>query len=205
MTGCRKFVYDMGTKVIAVLIAVGLAIGVWWLWPRGESADPVATTVLAAEPTTTATDVFTSTTPTSTTLAHSESHVVETVEEAEEILRELWFGWFEGIYNQDEDRIREVVATEESVEEALSQFGQVEFDRPPEADDITFGSTELLRTDEDCLAVWTEMALRGFREGDSVNVHILRWHDERWMSLSVWKHREDLWEAECDSLLPESS
>ena len=196
----------MATKAIAGLIVVGLAIGVWLLWPRGQSASPVSTTVLAAEPTTTgASDTTTSTTPTSTTLVSSESHVVKTVEEAEEILRELWFGWFEGIYNQDEDRIHEVVATEESVEEAKSQFGQVEFERAPEADDITFGSTELLRTDEDCLAVWTEMTLRGFREGDSVNVNILRWHDEHWMSLSVWRHREDLWEADCDSLLPEFS
>jgi hypothetical protein len=130
---------------------------------------------------------------------------VETVEEAEEILRELWFGWFEGIYNQDEDRIREVVATEESVEEALAQFGKVEFFRAPGANDIRFDSTELLRTDQDCLAVWTTMTLVGFREGDSENVHILRWHGERWRSLSVWRHREDLWEADCDSLLSESS
>ena len=117
----------MATKAIAGLIVVGLAIGVWLLWPRGESASPVSTTVLAVEPTTTrGSDTSTSATPTSTTVVNSESHIVETVEEAEEILRELWFGWFEGIYNQDEDRIREVVATEESVEEAKSQFGQVE-------------------------------------------------------------------------------
>jgi len=196
----------MARTAIVGLFAVVLAIGVWFLWPRGESASPTATTVLAVQTTTTkASDITTSTTLTSTTETASESHVVETVEEAEEILRELWFGWFEGIYNQDEDRIREVVATEESVEEAVAQFGNVEFFRAPGANDIRFDSTELLGTDQDCLAVWTTMTLAGFREGDSQNVHILRWHGERWRSLSVWRHKEDLWEADCDSLLSESS
>ena len=199
MTGCRKFVYDMGTKVIAVLIAVGLAIGVWWLWPRGESADPVATTVLAAEPTTTATDVFTSTTPTSTTLANSESHVVETVEEAEEILRELWFGWFEGIYNQDEDRIREVVATDRQFDLAASQFGVMTFDKVPLHNDLAYSKTEILRADDECLAVWTTTSISGFTSRRTADVHVIRWRDGEWRFFSLWTFRNDLWEGDCAS------
>ncbi|MFV1963314.1 MAG: hypothetical protein ACC658_15970, partial [Acidimicrobiia bacterium] len=129
----------MAKKAIVGLVVVALAIGVWWLWPRGESASPASTTVLAAEPTTTSeAGATTSTAVPPTTETTTDSQIVETVEEAEEILRELWFGWFEGIYNQDEDRIREVVATEESVEEALAQFEIMDFASPPQPEDLEF-------------------------------------------------------------------
>jgi hypothetical protein len=192
----------MGTKVIAVLIAVGLAIGVWWLWPRGESADPVATTVLAAEPTTTATDVFTSTTPTSTTLANSESHVVETVEEAEEILRELWFGWFEGIYNQDEDRIREVVATEEFLNAGIEAFEALEFTSPPTREAISFDDTELLEATAECIAIWTTGTVEFLGTNrENTGVDVLRRTNNTWQILSTWLYKDDLWQADCESRL----
>src|SRR3990172_2759115 len=95
-------------RLVAGLIVVGLAIGVWALWPRGEP-DPSPTTTVNAVASTTTTTTVANLTTTSTT---AESHVVTTVEEAEAVLRQLWLGWFEGIYNQDEERIREVVATQ---------------------------------------------------------------------------------------------
>jgi hypothetical protein len=129
------------------------------------------------------------------------SRVVETVEEAEAILRELWFGWFEGIYLEDEDRIREVVATEEQVEQARQQFGVMDFEAVPVAAAITFSATEILRSDSECLAVWSTLNLIELREGTSENVHVLRRHDGRWLHLGLWTHRRDLWESDCDSAL----
>jgi hypothetical protein len=126
--------------------------------------------------------------------------VVETVEEAEEILRELWFGWFEGIYNQDEDRIREVVVLEETLETAKESFG-IEFARAPRPSDITFSESEILRADTECLAVWTVLELSGFREGSSEGVEIVRWTGDRWKSLSTWTNPNDLWGADCESSL----
>lgn len=203
MRGCRKFVSNMGTKAIVGLIVVGLAIGVWWLWPRGESAGPVATTVLAAEPTTTrATDAFTSTTPTSTTLANSESHVVETVEEAEEILRELWFGWFEGIYNQDEDRIRDVVATEEFLNAGIEAFEALEFTSPPTREAISFDDTELLEATEECIAIWTTGTVEFLGSNrENTGVDVLRRTNNTWQILSTWLYKDDLWQADCESRL----
>ncbi len=190
----------MATKAIAGLIVVGLAIGVWLLWPRGESASPVSTTVLAVEPTTTRkSDTTTSTTPTSTTVVNSESHVVETVEEAEEILRELWFGWFEGIYNQDEDRIREVVATDHQFDLAASQFGKMTFDHAPLQSDLAYSKTEILRADEECLAVWTTTSISGFASRRTADVHVIRWRDGEWRFFSLWAFRNDLWEGDCAS------
>ena len=114
----------MTRRLIAGLLVVGLAIGVWALWPR-EEPDPSPTTTVNAVDSTTTTSVAD---PVTTTTL--ESHVVTTVEEAEVILRELWFGWFEGIYNQDEDRIRDVVGSPTALDNALAQFGVMEFALP---------------------------------------------------------------------------
>lgn len=189
--------------VIAALVVVGLAIGVFLLWPRSEPNETDDT--IAAATTTTSTSIAETTTttdaPVTSTTADDGSHVVETVEEAEEILRGLWFGWFEGIYNQDEERIREVVVLEETVETARENFG-IEFDRQPQPEDISLTNSEILRSDEECLAVWTTLELSGFSDGSSDGVEIVRWTGSGWKSLSTWTDPNDLWEADCESSLP---
>jgi hypothetical protein len=185
-------------RLVAGLIVVGLAVGIWALWPRAAS-DPTPTTVpIAVETTTTTPDTTTTLASTSTT---DDTHVVATVEEAEGILRTLWFGWFEGIYNQDETRIREVVGTQAALEDARSQFGVMEFEREPRIDDITFGDTEILAADEECLAVWTTLTLSGFRVGESTGVHVLRSRDGGWVSAGLWELKEDLWDQDCQAEL----
>ncbi|MGB7859198.1 MAG: hypothetical protein WBM90_01730, partial [Acidimicrobiia bacterium] len=149
---------------IAGLIAVGLAIGIWLLWPTEEPTVGSATTVAAASSTSSSQTASTpgttaSATTTSTVVA---SHVVETVEEAEEILRALWFGWFEGIYNQDVDRIREVVVLEEQIASARAAFG-ASFTGPPSPEGVTLLDFEILRSDEECLATWARLDITSFR------------------------------------------
>ncbi|HSM45468.1 MAG TPA: hypothetical protein VK969_10670 [Acidimicrobiia bacterium] len=189
--------------MIAALVVIGLAVGVVLAWPTGIE-DPPDT--LADATTTTSTSVPPDPTTTSeanniTTMVDDEtSHVVETVDEAEEILRELWFGWFEGIYNEDEDRIREVVILEETVDQAKKTFG-TEFERAPELEDISFNGTEILRSDAQCLVLETELVTTGFSEGSSRAVEIMRWTADGWKSLSTWTDRGDLWEADCESSL----
>jgi len=191
-------------RVVAVLFVVGLAIGVVLLWPRSEPEEPSDT---LAEATTTSTSVSgttsTSDVPPTSSSSGEDGHVVGTVEEAEEILRELWFGWFEGIYNQDEDRIREVVILEETVETARESFG-TEFERAPLPGDITFEDTEILRSDEECLAIWATIHLTGFREGASNGVYVLRRTEKGWTRLVTWINKDDRWEADCESTLSSS-
>jgi hypothetical protein len=191
--------------VIAALVVVGLAIGVVVLWPRstadetpvGGATTTTSTSTSAPADTTTTTDATTSTTVT------PDDHVVETVEEAEAILRELWFGWFEGIYNEDEDRIRKVVVLEETVDTAKENFGLMEFTSPPTPDGIELADFEILRTDSDCLAVWSALDVSDFRpdSAGSSGVYVMRWTDSTWALLSVWPNRGDLWEADCESSL----
>jgi hypothetical protein len=191
-------------RVIAALVVVGLAIAVIVLWPRsddgttsGEATTTTSTSTTVSDPTTTSSTTGVSTSTTSVL----EDNVVETVEEAEAILRELWFGWFEGIYNEDEDRIREVVVLEETVETAKESFG-LEFERAPEPGDITFAETEILRSDEQCVAIWSILTTSGFQTGTTDGVYVLRRTNDRWSRLSTWIQRDDLWESDCESTLP---
>ena len=182
-------------RLVAGLIVVGLAIGVWALWPRGEP-DPSPTTTINAAASTTTTMVANQTTTTTT----SESHLVTTVEEAEAVLRQLWFGWFEGIYNQDEERIREVVGTETALDNAVVQFGVMEFAGPPTPEGVSISDIQILRADNDCLAIWAQVT-SDFRTGSTQVVQVFRRADDSWLLVSLWTFRGDLWEADCESQL----
>jgi hypothetical protein len=198
------FAGRVGQRATAVMLVVGLGIGIWYFWPSGDEASTTTTSVAALAPTTasppasTTTSEFTTTT--STTVV--ESHVVVTVAEAEAILRELWFGWFEGIYNQDEDRIREVVATEDFVQAAVAAFDTLRFDAQPQRNGIRFDAIEILRSDEGCLVIWSDSDAEFLLPGPArTGVDVIRLVNSEWVILSSWSHRDDLWEADCDAAL----
>ena len=184
-------------RLVAGLIVVGLAVGIWALWPR-ESSDPSPTTAPIAVETTTTTLLTTTTTSPTTTPTTEDTHIVATVGEAEEILQALWFGWFEGIYNQDENRIREVVGTQAMLDAALEQFGVMEFGREPRATDLAYSASEILRADESCLVVWTTTRVSGFNEATTTDVHVLRSRDDSWVLASLWREKNDLWDTDCE-------
>ena len=185
-------------RLVVGLIVVGLAVGIWALWLR-ENSDPSLTTVPTAAETTTTT-LVTTTTALPATSTSADTHVVASIEEAEEILRTLWFGWFEGIYNQDENRIREVVGTQAMLDAALSQFGVMEFELAPTAEAILPSEVELLRSDAECLALWANVSAT-FRPGSTEGVQVLRRLGDGWVFVGFWTHRDDLWEADCESPL----
>jgi hypothetical protein len=191
----RRFDRAVIRRLVAGLIVVGLAVGIWALWPR-ENSDPSSTTVPTAAETTSMT-VVTTTTAVPTTTATEATHVVATVEEAEEILTGLWFGWFEGIYNQDEERIREVVGSSNQTDAAVAQFGELEMSRPPLPTDFAFAATEILEASASCTAIWTEMSASGFGDPALEGVHVFRWSDDKWLFVSLWTHADDLWEEDC--------
>ena len=189
-------------RVVAGMIAFGLGVGIWLLWPRGVTAPPTDTSPIADPTTTTTTGAPSTTLVSGSTTSTAESHVVETVEEAKAILRELWFGWFEGIYNQDEDRIREVVATEEFLNAAISAFGSLNFVAPPVPEAIHFDETEVLMSTGDCLVVWTRGTVDFLSDAPSQSsVDVLRLYGSTWKTFSTWKLKGDLWERDCEAAL----
>ena len=192
-------------RLAAGLIVVGLAVGIWALWPRDDSDPSPTTTPTAVETTATIPRTTTTTSVVTTffvTTSTAATHVVATVEEAEEILRNLWFGWFEGIYNQDEARIREVVGTQAMLEAAREAFG-ASFTEAPTRDGVLLSQSELLRSDEDCLVAWSTIDVSSFRgeSSDSQMVTVMRWVDDTWKLATTWALKEDLWDADCESQL----
>jgi hypothetical protein len=186
---------------ITGLIVVGLAVGVWALWPRD---DPGATTTTVANTSSTSpTSNPTTTTEVTTTSsgAVGDPDIIETVEEAEEVLRGFWFGWFEGIYNQDEDRIKEVVASQSQLDAAVSQFGVMEFQSPPTPEGITLTETEILRADRQCTAIWSTASFAFRGEGSTSGVEVYRLTSGGWKFVNSWSNRNDLWEPDCEAQL----
>jgi hypothetical protein len=181
---------------ITGLIVVALAVGVWVLWPRDDTNSTTTTTSVQADPTTSAKST-TTTTATTTTGPVGSSDVIETVEEAEEVLREFWIGWFEGIYNQDKDRIKEVVASQSQLDAAVAQFGVMEFAEPPTPASFAFVETEILLADTECLATFSEVHINGFATLSFSGVHVFRLVSNDWKLVSIWEHPDDLWEQEC--------
>lgn len=192
--------FDRVRRVIAVLIAVGLAAGVYLAWPRdGDDSDDGVT---LSSTTTTAVTVSTTTTTLAgtTTTTGATSHVVTTVEEAEEILRDFWLGWFLGIYEQDEGLVRSVVILEKQIDAAKQQFGVMEFTAAPVRDELNFSETDVLVSNEECVAIWA-VTEASFREGESSGVTVFRRVDDSWKMLSSWSLKGDRWEADCDASL----
>jgi len=194
-------------RLIAVLIVVGLGVGVWLLWPRDDSESPTTTSPLGAASTTTdpLPGATTTSEPAETTTLTSvgDGHVVETVEEAEAILRELWIGWFEGIYNQDEDRIRQVVASQDDLDAARHLFGEMEFLGSPSREGLIISEVEILHSDVDCLVTWSALDVEGFLPAGEPRaaVDVIRMQSDRWKLFSAWSLVGDLWENDCKSLL----
>lgn len=189
--------------LVAGLIVIGLALGIWALWPGDEPGPATTTTALATSTTTTTTPPSTTVAPASTIGSTMAGHVVATTEEAEAILRDLWFGWFEGIYNQDEERIKEVVGTQALLDSARNAFGELEFTAAPSPDGIRISDVEILRADETCAALWVT-SHASFLPGQLEplqSVEILRWSGDNWFMVSSWKFKNDLWESDCESLL----
>jgi hypothetical protein len=191
----------MRTTLLTIGV-MGLATAVWLLWPDSANDETPITEAAATTTSTTEPEPSTTTTVASTTSTTSapETHVVETVEEAEEILRELWFGWFEGIYNQDEERIREVVGNPMLVEMAIDQFEAMDFQNPPEQSRIEISDTEILRADEGCLAVWADVDATTLVGETNDGVHVFLYGD-KWLFISQWADRGDLWGNDCESRL----
>lgn len=189
------FTVEMFGRLVAGLVVIVLAFGVWIVWPRGGLE--TSSTTSAGN---TSTTITPTTTPPTTTTTEPVAEVIETAEQAEDLLRKFWFGWFEGIYNQDEDRIKEVVAGQRLFENAVNQFGSMEFNGPPIASALGFGGTEILRADADCTAIWSITSVP-FRDGDTAGAVVFREVEGTWRVASIWANKNDLWEQDCDAQL----
>lgn len=188
-------------RVIAALIVVGLTIAVILLWPSPTAEIPPDTLAGATTTTSTTSPATTTTFPnTTTTSAVEGSHVVETVEEAEDVLRIFLYRWFSAIYEEDRALLEEIAGNPRQVDAGVAQFGVMEFASEPTLEAIVVSDLEILRSDSDCLVTWSNSGAE-FRGGTSEIVHVFRWGEDSWLFMNTWLYRDDLWEADCESQL----
>lgn len=182
----------MARVAVAVAVVIALAAGVWILWPDDESGSTTTQPVAA----TSTTDIRPTTVPSTTTTTDAD-HIVDTVEEAEEILRDFWLAWFQAIYNQDVHRLRSLVVADEIVETAREQFGVISFVEEPSRERIRLIDVEILQSDERCLAVWATLDATAVTGGRTDGVQVFRWMNDSWRYTSLWAYRNDLWRDDC--------
>jgi hypothetical protein len=203
--GLRRFEAEVIRRLVAGLIVVGLAVGIWVLWPWDDAVPTPTTVPTATESSTTV--MSTTTTPTTlpvtSTTSSTGTHVVTTVEEAEAVLRELIYRRLLGIYNEDRRGLAEIAASQAALDSAVEAFGQIRFLTEPFPEGVQLSNAEMIRGDQACLAIWAEVDVSAFQGEGAVSsaVVVLRNVDGSWRWASVWQHREDLWEADCDAQL----
>ncbi|MEX2624809.1 MAG: hypothetical protein WD651_13905 [Acidimicrobiia bacterium] len=186
--------------MVAAAIVVGLAALVAVL--IRQDPNPTTTTIRATASTTTSTSPSTTAaTTTSTTTAEQRQAEVEM------ILQELWFGWFDAIYNKDADALWEVVATAPRHDAGVAAMEGLDFVAAPTLDEIRIREVVILLDRADCLVVENSVDMTAFLGivGDST-VNVL-WPDQRygWRFATDWTNAADRWLDDCDNLVRETT
>jgi hypothetical protein len=127
--------------------------------------------------------------------------------EVEQILTDLWFGWFDAIYRKDPDALWDVVATSSKFDSAVAAMDTLEFQTPPSESALDVRVIEVLLDREDCLVAQSSTEapfIQGSPSSQSVQV---LWPDPArgWRFATSWVHPNDLWLADCDEIVRETT
>ena len=190
-----------GVGVVAVLALTLIVLSV-----QGSSPSDSSTTTLAAGP---ASSTSTSTSATTTTEATTLTTTAEQrLAEVEELLGDLWFGWFNAIYTKDPDALWQVVATTTFYDAGVAAMDPMEFTAAPTIEGVLIEDLSILLDRPDCLVVNQNIDVSAFRGPDITiqNVSVL-WLDNRYgfRFATDWVHPGDLWLQDCDNLVRETT
>jgi hypothetical protein len=168
-----------------------------------RGGDPVAsTTSLSTSVVVSTTDemeVTTTEEPASTTITSEEQRRAE----VEELLGDLWFGWFDAIYRKDPDALWRVVATTQRYDAAVGAMNSLTFLQAPTREGVIVRDLDLLLDREDCMVAFYEIDVSSFRGDEMVSTGVsVMWPDERygWRFATSWLFANDLWQQDCDNL-----
>ena len=185
---------------MGIVGVLALAAG-WMIWR--DRSTPGPTTTLLASPTTTTSVAITTTTAAATTTTSEDARIAE----VEQILTDLWFGWFDAIYRKDADALWEVVANQNYHTTGVEAMDTVVFTAAPAKSAMSVDTHQVLLDREDCLVAVSDIRAT-FIEGSptSNQVNVL-WSDPRyeWRFASAWRHASDLWQADCDEVVREET
>lgn len=196
----------LGLGVIAAL-----AVAIWAAVAQGGDEIPSTTTTLppsttSAPPTTISTTTVaptsTTTTPT-TTPAETTATTVDAEARAEEvrlILQDLYFRWFDAIYRNDEEAVREIAATQNNLDDFRNAIEEMDLPSAPDPGDIQIHDVEVLRWDESCLVVYSVLDLSNWRGDGAISegVDVLLPVEGEWRLGTAWGNKSDLWQQDCE-------
>jgi hypothetical protein len=172
-----------------------------------DRSTPGPTTTLLAAPTTTlapsTTVVITTNVEASTAVPTEDQRKAE----VEDILTDLWFGWFDAIYRKDADALWDVVATTPFHQAGVEAMSAASFDAAPVAEDLDVVVERILLDREDCLVVLNTISIP-FLEGAPTNTSVkVMWPDadRSWRFATSWLYPGDRWQADCDDVVREET
>jgi hypothetical protein len=176
------------------------------IWREPSTPGPTTTTLLAT-PTTTTESTTTVAVTTSTSAATTTTSEEERIAEVEQILTDLWFGWFDAIYERNSDDLWNVVATTRQHEAGIAAMDNLSFVSAPSVEGLDVQVNEVLLDRNDCLVVHQTLTALTLEGSPSVETVEVMWPDPRygWRFATSWAHPEDLWKADCDEVVREET
>ncbi|MEX2653986.1 MAG: hypothetical protein WD532_03045 [Acidimicrobiia bacterium] len=157
---------------------------------------PPEQVVVAMPVTTTTTVVPTTVLPTTTTT----SVVVDREIEIEEILRDFYFGWFDGIYRQNVDTLDRVAGSTEVFESGVAAFGKPKYTAAPTREAVGVEVKNVLLDRPDCLVVSADIDFRSFIDIDRVMpaVDVFFRVGDGWGRAVSYQYEKEMWQFACD-------
>lgn len=149
--------------------------------------------VVQTIPTTTTTAAATTTTTTAP---------VDRNAEIEEILRDFYYGWFDGLYRHDVDTIDRIAGSDAVLEQGIRGFGRLEFTEVPTRDAVGVDVKNVLLDRADCLVVSADIDFRSFVATDEVMaaVDVYFRVGDGWGRAISYKYEQELWLVACDHM-----
>lgn len=177
---------------VTVLMFLGLTI-----WIASRPASPAATVtapLTGFDPVGTAAPTSSTSAPTTSTTAP------DRVSQVEDIMRDLYFGWFDGLYRKDMDTIDAVAGTEAVLGWAERAFDTVRFRQPPTRDAIGIEVKRILLDRPDCLVVSADVDYRAIVDTDTISttVDVYFRVGDGWGFATKYKYERELWLVDCD-------
>ncbi len=185
----------------AVITALAVAIG-FVLLDDDAVPGPGTVAVPATQPATTTTStVAPSTTPTTAQPSDVPSTMAtrDRVGEVEQILTDLFVGWYDAIYRADGDALWGVVASSEMHSAGTESIGKFQFIDEPAESDLYIEVLDLLRYTENCLVAFVRVDVSGLiAAGGTTDFVSVLWPTNRgWGFATAWRYPDDLWETDC--------
>ena len=190
-----------GRAVVAFGIIAVMLVALVFLLIDGGDDDPVA------EPSTSIVSTTTSTTKAPTTGTRNPATTTTSLDpdarmaEVEQILTDLYVGWYGAVYDKDEGVLVDLVAIQLLYDAAVEAMSTSEFVARPSPETVGVEVMEILLDRSDCLVVYRDLDLSNTLVDAESNAAVqILWPSDtgRYRMARLWSSPSDLWQDDCD-------